>query len=246
MERDLYMNALDKTSGIPYYIQLKEIIQKDIDNNKFRNGKLPSENEFFNNYNVTVSTIRRALHELKNEGKIKVIKGVGYFIKKPRIDFDISRFISLGKELKEIGIKEKIVVKKKEVIDDGKRILRGYSFPGVDSKLIFLERIRYINDEPFAYEKIYLSYKLCAPILKEDCDFIIYDYITDKLKIIITRTDEYIEPINLNKKESEILNIKKGVASFQVVKTFYDNYENCIDLRKIILRGDKCRFHLKI
>jgi GntR family transcriptional regulator len=238
------MDYLNKSSGIPYYLQIKQMILQDINNNKFRNGKLASENKYSKNFGVTVTTIRRALSEIKNMGKIHAIKGVGYYVNKPKIEFDICKFISIGKELKEKGYKEKIKVIKKEVIEYDEKLFTGYEVENHDIKLINIERVRYIYDEPIVHENIYLNYKLCVSILKERCDFLIYDYLTEKIGISIVSTEEYIKPINLDKKESEILKTDVGLASFLIRKKSFDNYNNLIDLRRFVIRGDKCSFHV--
>ncbi|MHB1253853.1 MAG: GntR family transcriptional regulator, partial [Candidatus Humimicrobiaceae bacterium] len=147
---DEYIN---KNSPIPYYVQLKEIIGNKIDNNDFEKNKLWSENEFAKTYGVNFLTVRKALNELRNEGRIFTIKGVGTLIKEPKLEIDISKFLSFGKALKDKGLAEEINVIKKKVIDYKKNLFGKYEIKNCSKKIIYMERFRNINNEPIAYEK---------------------------------------------------------------------------------------------
>jgi DNA-binding GntR family transcriptional regulator len=74
-------------------------------------------------------------------------------------------------------------------------------------------------------------------------NFILFDYITDKLKINLVRFSEYVEPINLNTEQAAVLNTVEGLASFLLWKVYFDKDNRPIILSRIIIRGDKCRLH---
>ena len=97
---------IDKSSPLPYYVQLKNILLEKINEGEFANGKLSSEHELSGKYNITVTTVRKTLSELKNEGRIYKIKGLGTFLNKPKLEIDFSKYLSFGRTLKEKGIKE--------------------------------------------------------------------------------------------------------------------------------------------
>jgi len=241
---DEYIN---KNSLIPYYVQLKEIIGNKIDNNDFKKNKLWSENEFAKAYGVNFLTVRKALGELRNEGRIFTIKGVGTLIKEPKLEIDISKFLSFGKALKDKGLTEEINVIEKKVINYNKNLFGKYEIKNCSKKIIYIERFRNIDNEPIAYENIFLNYDLCAAILNEKRnDLLIFEYLINNLKINIKSIEEYLEPKKLSLPESKILNAEEDDPAFLVTRISYDNHENWLEFRKIVLKGDKCSYYMKI
>jgi len=238
---------INKSSPIPYYAQLREIIGNKIDNNDFEENKLWSENEFAKMYEVSFLTVRRALNELRNEDRIFTVKGVGTLVKKPKLEIDISKFLSFGNALKDKGLEEEINVIMKKVVNYNKNIFGKYEIKNYSKKIIYIERFRKINNEPIAYEKIFLNYNLCAALLNEKCiNLLIFEYLANNLKINIKSIEEYLEPKKLSLQEAKILNTKKDDAAFLVTRISYDNHENWLEFRNILLRGDKCNYYMKI
>jgi len=235
---------IDKKSVIPYYIQLKDIILEKIKNSEFRDGKVDSEHKLSSEYGITISTVRKSLSELENDGLIYKIKGVGTFIRKPRIDMDISKFLIFGKILKEKGFSEdvRIIRKKQEILANKTLDYYGIEQPG---KVTIFERVRLIDSEPIAIEKFTVSNKICTNI-EEIIDSVeIYKYLTETLNIHLTKVKEFIEPINLKTEESKILQTRVGASALLINEIIYCNDEWLI-LGKTIIKGDKCRYHLTV
>lgn len=239
-------DLIDKESSIPYYSQLKKLITEKIINKEFPKDKIWSEHEISRKFGVSVSTVRRALYEMRRESILRTVKGVGNFVCKPKIDFDLSKFLSIGKELKRKGITEEIIVLNEKVIKSEDSLFYTYTVRNLSDKVIYIERVRKIGGEPIAYEKIFLNNDLCSPIIKEKGNILIYDYIVDNLGINIKSIEEYIEPKNLDLLESKFLNRKKGSVAFLVVRISYDVEDKYIEFRKTIISGDKCKYYIKI
>src|SRR4030088_541729 len=73
-----------RTSPVPYYAQLMEIIAEAIDEGRWRPGDLiPSEAELTAKYKISRTVIRKALDLLGNQGRIKRIKGKGTVVVEP-------------------------------------------------------------------------------------------------------------------------------------------------------------------
>lgn len=237
---------IDKSSHLPYYIQLKNILLDMISRGVFADGKLSSEHELANKYEITVTTVRKTLSELKNEGRIYKIKGVGTFINKPKLELDISKYLSLGRELRQKGITEKIEVINQEVIDFERVIHNGFTIKDPSKKAVLIERIRSISDEPVVFERLYFNYDICSPLLNNSSNEIIYEYLINNLKIKFTNIEEYVEPVNLGIKESRFLHAKKGSAVFLITKISYAFPDKWLEFTTTYIRGDKCRYHVTI
>jgi DNA-binding GntR family transcriptional regulator len=156
---------IDKSSPIPYYIQLRELLAAKIEGNEYRDGKLPSENELARRYELTVTTVRKVLQELQNANKIYKVKGVGSFVKKRKLELDIAKYLSFGRIIREKGLTETIEVVKKQVIDFNPKILNGYELKNPSRQIIQIERVRSIGGEPFAIERLFFNNDACGPMV---------------------------------------------------------------------------------
>lgn len=77
--------VIDKTSYIPRYYQLKEILEEQIRARKFKAGdKFPSERELSFQYKLNRLTVVKAISLLAEEGLVRREHGVGTFITEPR------------------------------------------------------------------------------------------------------------------------------------------------------------------
>jgi len=75
------MHRLDKQHPMPVYLQLKEMLQNQIERGIYRSHqKLPSERDLCQNFNLSRMTARRALRELIDEGLAYTRVGKGTFV----------------------------------------------------------------------------------------------------------------------------------------------------------------------
>ncbi|MCR4434810.1 MAG: GntR family transcriptional regulator [Clostridiales bacterium] len=84
---------LDRNGVIPLYFQLERIIREDIVKGKYKNGDvIPSETQLMKTYNVTRTTVRKAISDLVNEGLLAQVHGKGTFVRLRQIKYNIWNF----------------------------------------------------------------------------------------------------------------------------------------------------------
>ncbi len=237
---------IDKVLPIPYYAQLKQILVDRIERGDFPDGKISSENELADRYEVAVSTVRKTLTQLIYEDKIYRIKGIGTFIKKPKLEIDIAKYLSLGRILRDKGLSEKIEISKTEVVDFKDININPFEIKNPSKKAVHIERIRYINGEPLVMEKLYYNNETCSQIINKASNGLMTDFFINELKINFASVDEYLEPINLRSEEAKLLQVKENAAALLITKISYDQNGYWLEFSKTIIRGDKCRSHVKI
>lgn len=72
---------IDKSSKIPLYLQLKDLIQYYISTGAFReNQQLPTVSELAAQVGITFETVRKAYKELERDGLIESTRGRGTFV----------------------------------------------------------------------------------------------------------------------------------------------------------------------
>ncbi|MTI67300.1 MAG: GntR family transcriptional regulator [Firmicutes bacterium] len=104
---------------IPIYIQIMDLIKKDIIKGKSKEGdQLPSVRELSSDLKVNPNTIQRSLRELEREGLAYTQRGKGRFvtedkeeIKKLKNEVAKEHIESFIKGMKQIGFNSKDIIK---------------------------------------------------------------------------------------------------------------------------------------
>ena len=82
------VNPLDRTSFVPLYYQLQEVIKEAIESATWQPGdQLPSEPELGRQFGVSRVVVRQALAILENDRQVIRIRGKGTFVAQPKLDY---------------------------------------------------------------------------------------------------------------------------------------------------------------
>ncbi|GLZ56395.1 GntR family transcriptional regulator [Actinomycetospora sp. NBRC 106378] len=80
----MQLGAIDRASDRPPYRQIADQLRELIDRGTLVAGdKLPSEAELIEHYGVARMTVRQAVQELRNEGRVVAEHGKGTFVRQP-------------------------------------------------------------------------------------------------------------------------------------------------------------------
>lgn len=79
---------LDRTSAVPLYHQLQEVLKQQIESGRWRpGGTLPSEPQLAKNFGVSRVVVRMALGVLEGDHQIVRIRGRGTFVSQPKLTY---------------------------------------------------------------------------------------------------------------------------------------------------------------
>lgn len=74
-------SEIDRTSPIPYYFQLSELLEQEITHGRWKpDQRLPSEADLCQMFQLSRTTVRQALARIEQEGLIRRDKGRGSFV----------------------------------------------------------------------------------------------------------------------------------------------------------------------
>lgn len=187
------------------------------------NNKLPTEEELINKFNVSRTTIRKAINLLANRGYVYPVQGSGIFIREAAlhdyINFENLNGLTRDYPNKKIGAK----IIRLETLNATAELAEKFQCKE-GTELYFLERARYVDGEPFAIEYTYFNKNIVYYLDKKIAEKSIYSYITNDLKYTIGFADKIIYADKLNKESSEILGLKENDPAIIVEnKTFLGN-----------------------
>lgn len=142
-------------------MQVLEVLKHRIINGEYPIGSLmPSETSLKNEFKVSIITVRRAVEELALQGYVEKKSGVGTTVLENKAIAKLSKETSFSDYLMDNGYhlqKEFIDVSKVDIKNDP--ILAKF----FSNKSYCIERLYYLNNEPFIHFEHYVSDEIALP-----------------------------------------------------------------------------------
>ncbi len=239
------LNNIDKSSRVPLYSQLMDILIEKITNSLSENDQLSSEREICDTYDLSRSTVRQAMVELQKEGYIYKVHGKGTFVAPKKLNQDLMQFYSFTEEMKKIGKEPKSVVLDCEVIEADESLAEKMK---IEEKkgLYKITRLRKADDTPMLYEVTYLPLNRFPGLTKEDLESrAMYDIFKNKFAVDIFMAEEYFQPVLTNKLESKYLEIPEGAPSLKIERLSFE-LDKIIEYTISVARGDKFKYKVRL
>jgi len=241
--------TVNKRSTVPIYMQLRNIIQADIEKKRIRpNEKIPSENTLARKYDISRMTVRHAMRELQKEGRIFTKHGKGSFASSLNNTQMLVKLDGFSSEMIKLGYKvhSKLIEAKKAWFSN--ETMDAYSCLREEKQnpLIVIRRIRYLEGKPFAIESSYLPFLIGRNLLVKTFDekFSIYRYLEEEHGISFSGADHVIEPKRAFPHDAALLGIKSGTPVLFISGVTFSKSGEPVEYIKGIYRGD--RYKLKV
>jgi GntR family transcriptional regulator len=152
----------------PLYKAVAASILAQIDSGQLKaNDRLPSEHELCQIHTVGRNTVRRAISELVREGVLTTIPGVGTFVADRMLDKTAQYLFGFTHEMQLHSQKVTSQVLDAKLISADPSLARRLQVQ-LGAEVVFLYRVRMMDDVPTAIERSYLPHELCPGILKYD------------------------------------------------------------------------------
>lgn len=234
--------SIDKESYEPAYIQLANILRRQISDGVFRPGDLlPSEAQLVRMYGISPMTVRRSINMLAEEDVVSTERGRGTFAKHlelgaAKFDLDELRdLISRGGQ-SNVKLLDVTIVKADENIAK-KLSLR----PGTPT--IYLRRLFTQNGNPIFYHRAHMVYDPRRPIVEAEMDVTTLKglFMHDDTALL-KRGHLSIEPVLIKPEEADILQVEMPAAVFSLEHLFIDFNDRPVSWGWFIFRNECLHF----
>ena len=241
-------DSIDKSSPLPYYVQLKEIIRAHIDNGDWAVGsQIPSEPELCELYNISRTVVRQALKELTYEGLLVREKGRGTYVSEPKISEGlVQELTGFYENMLERGIRPVSQVLKQQVTDANSKVAASLGLP-IGTPVVEIRRLRFVNKEPIVLVTTYLPYAICPSLLEADLrQQSLYKFIEAECGLFIARGRRTIEAVPANEYEAQLLQVQKGSPLILLDSVSYLEDGRPVEYYHALHRGDRSRFEVEL
>lgn len=233
---------INKNSHIPIYFQIQKKIRNMIEDVSLKPGdQLPTERELSSELGISRVTIRKAMRGLITEGLCEKKSGKGIFVADKKILMNIQTLQGTTSFIRKYGYEINTVVLKKEIVDANENIKSRLEMINSD-KVLFLQRVRYVSEEPVIMDETYLSLNKYKNIEEKDFDRSLYSILENNYNI-----EPFYSKGNYNirvsgEEESEVLNLKLNTPLLVKRATTFTKEEIPIEYNITKYRTDKFEF----
>ena len=242
------MKVIDPLNPIPKYLQISTWLKELVQTGRFKKGeRLPSEMELSKICNVNRNTLRQAVGELVAKGILRKERGTGTFVASPSmpVKHKLNRISSFGDDLKEVGLKEKTIILKKQVENVQEHVAKTLIL-NADSQVIAIRRLRTGDGVPLIYEESFLPADMFKDILKMDLTGSMYKIISERFDTVLARCEQTIRAMNLKGKVATCLTLPESSAGLFMESVTFNATNMPIEVLFSYYRGDKYIFEIEL
>lgn len=230
---------LDLQSSVPLYAQLVKIIIKKIDEGELQEGSmLPPEMYLCDTLHLSRSTVRKAMLQLEQEGRLIRRRGKGTFVTIPKLRRSLNNMYNFSLEMKMMGLEPHSeiisfgIVKADIVVAKALEIAEG-------SKVYKCVRLRFADELPILLETAYIPLSFCPDLQKEDLNDSLYALISEYTGYMPLRAVERYDAVVLKDKEAALLQCKARDPAFKIKRVSTNTNFDIFEYSIIIAPGER-------
>ena len=238
-------NVIDHDSPLPLYYQLKRILEAQIESGELAPGDiLPTEQQLQTAHNISRTTVRQALGELQDEGKLLRQRGRGTFVAKPKIQHNPESYPSLVDSMMNQGVVPGWQLLSAQW-DTPPATIRGKLQIETDETVFCLQRLRLENDDPIGYHIAYVPKQFTASINQK-----LYTqgnslaYLNNDPLLETCMIDRKIDAVPANEKVAQHLNIEPGQSLLRIERITYSQAQQVVEVFTGYYRGDRFQYQI--
>jgi len=228
------LEQLNRQNYRKLYVQLYEKIRKKIDEKEWSVGfQIPTEQELCKDFNVSRATVRSAVLELVRQGYLTRQQGRGTFVSKKVISDKLTMFTTFGELMLEAEIDISTDVLAQTIMMPVDDLPDKLNISG-DKHIIYIKRLRKVDDKPILIQETYIPFHICPPLLEEDVKKnSLFELLEKKYEIQITGVKNYFDVTYLNAGEGRVLDLSESSPVLVLTQHFFSGETQIMYMRSI-------------
>ena len=240
------LSALAPEVVSPLYHQIKENLTRQIVSGRWLSDhELPSEPDLCAHFGVSRGTLRRALHDLENQGLIVRRQGRGTFVAKPKFEGSVLgsyRNYRVG-ALPHDMLSRLLGIERKRASPDVQRLLQ----LGKREDVYEVRRIQFMEGVPITLSNSFIPTALAPGLHKTDIEHEhFYSLLEQHYGLAFLRAEEFLEPVLADDFVAQHLELAEGAPVFLVERHSFLVDDKPGEFRQAYMRGDRYRYRIDL
>lgn len=244
----LLTHKLDKSTPVPLYFQLKELVSDAIASGEYAVGStIPTEQELSQAFGISRTTVRQAITELVREGRLYREKSKGTFVAEPKINQDfMQKLESFNEQIRRSGhhpwteLLEKAVCRPPQDIAEALQL-------GPNEQAVMIHRRRYADDDPIVTVRTYVPFSQCPYLLDQDWDHCsLYETLDQNEQTKIRYVQRRVEAVMATETDAHNLHVAAGTPILHFTTIGFTAHQKPMEYSLARYRGDRSSFDVTV
>jgi len=225
--------------------QIIDAITAEIEESRIKPyDRLPSEKELCERWQVSRSTVRKAMDQLTDRGKIFRVPGKGSFVSFPKISHQTSQILSFSEKMKAQGLEVETKLILQEIVEPNEEITAALKLTS-PARALKIQRLRIVKGEPMVLQTAFMPADMCKNLMKEDLESKSLNRLfQEKCNVLLSRSDIWIEAPIVSNKEQKLLGNPRVPLFLAVVGVTFDQHDQPVRFSRGVFRGDRVRLKI--
>lgn len=245
---DNFSGKIDYKSALPFYVQLRESLQKRIKLGEWKPGsRLPSEPILCQSYEVSRTVVRQALRDLEQEGLIVRRKGKGTFVAESKISENlVQKLTGFYQDMVDSGHQPVTQVLTHKVVPASEHVAYRLNI-SLGTRVFLIDRLRFVDGEPILFVTTYIPHALCPQLADIDLsDRSLYAFLEKESNLVIAHGRRSVEAVSANEHMAKLLQVEQGAPLIQLESVSYLEDDTPLEYYIAFHRGDRSRFEVEL
>jgi GntR family histidine utilization transcriptional repressor len=217
MSRSSASSSKTSLSAEPLYLKVKRHIRENIGSGKWAAAaRVPSESEIVREFGISRMTANRALRELRDEGVLVRVAGVGSFVAANQVRAHPLQVRGIAEQIRERGHVHRAELLCLERTRAGAALAGDFGV-AARTELFFSALVHFENDRPVQLEDRYVLPQLAPEYLDMDFTRITpYDYLTEVAPL--SEAEHVLRAVMPDARTRKLLDMKRDEPCLLVVR----------------------------
>lgn len=236
---------IDSLGSTPLYRQLFNELTRLIANGTLSPGDaVPTEEALCGAFGLSRTTVRRALGDLVEVGRVVRRPRKGTVVAEPKLPRSLETLHNFSEEMGKLGLTptSKVLGFEKTTPRDWVAARLGVS----EAEPVFkLTRVRLANGEPMLLETAWVPCRLCPNLTKEQLEGSLYTALAAAGHTAKDARETY-EAVLLGASDAKALGRKKGDPTFVIRRSTSDETGTVFEVSRIVAPGDRNQYEVAL